>query len=709
MPYLDTGIYEIRKRIQARLERDFRMAQDALNKLEEQLTCSICLEIYTDPKLLLCNHVCCRKCLIKLVFRDEQGELSLPCPTCRQITKPIPASGVSGLATAFHINHLLDIYNAFHKKVPDPVEVAGATKPNSMKMVSYCSEHREKELELYCDTCGRLICWKCTKSRGGKHHSHNYDEAFQQYEEEIKSSLEPMDKQLMSINEVLIQLDKQSGELADHQVAVEADIHNTMRRLREVLFARETSLIAQLHRITQGKLKELSVRKDRIETTQAQLSSCLEFMKESLKAGSRREVLKMKTTLDQQVRELTTTFQPEKLECWSENSVISFSASADLTAICQNFGQLLTQDSPDPSKCLATGKGLVVAPLGEMSRATFEAVNFNGQPCSLDPGRIDCSLVAEKAISVETQSIGYYGISYQPTIEGRHQLHIRIDGCHIKGSPFQVAVLSVATNRTPSLVLEGLNAPWGVARNSKGEFVVTEESAHCVSLFTPSGRKVKSFGGEGPGLGQFCSPRGVVVDGEGSILVIDCNNHRVQKFTASGRFVAAVGTMGIGNLRFHHPKDLARNPKNNRLYVVDDSNHIQVLNPDLTFFSSFAGQFVYPCGVACDSDGNVYVADSSSNSVQVFTAEGKLVRMFGEGELSMPIGVAIDVSGLVYVSEYISHRVSVFNSEGHFLTCFGQEGVGLGEFKCLGNVAVANGVLYVCDRNNHRVQSFIIH
>ena len=39
----------------------------AIKKLEDQLNCSICLDTYTDPKLLQCFHVYCRKCLIKLV------------------------------------------------------------------------------------------------------------------------------------------------------------------------------------------------------------------------------------------------------------------------------------------------------------------------------------------------------------------------------------------------------------------------------------------------------------------------------------------------------------------------------------------------------------------------------------------------------------------------------------------------------------------
>ena len=61
-------------------------------------------------------------------------------------------------------------------------------------------------------------------------------------------------------------------------------------------------------------------------------------------------------------------------------------------------------------------------------------------------------------------------------------------------------------------------------------------------------------------------------------------------------------------------------------------------------------------GIACDSTGKVYVTDRDNNRIQVFTAEGKFLRMFGQrgqgrGELHSPIGIAIDTSGIVYVSE----------------------------------------------------------
>ena len=71
----------------------------------------------------------------------------------------------------------------------------------------------------------------------------------------------------------------------------------------------------------------------------------------------------------------------------------------------------------------------------------------------------------------------------------------------------------------------------------------------------------------------------------------------------------------------------------------------------------------------------MYVTDSSNHRIQVFTAEGKFLRTFGQlgqgrWDLNWPIGIAIDTSGIVYVSEGVNNRVSLFTSEGQFVTSF---------------------------------------
>ena len=684
------------------------MAEEALKRLEEQLNCSICLDTFTDPKLLQCFHVFCQQCLVPLGVRDQQGQLSLTCPTCRQVT-PIPANGVTGLHSAFHINHLLEIQDSVQKlqNPSSPLEgaVGGTILENPSKNpAQFCFEHKE-ELKLYCETCGDLICYKCALKKGGKHWSHEYEElneAFEKYKEEVTSAIEPMEKQVAIIKKALALIEQRCGEISDQRETIEKNVHVTFRRLREVLTARETELIGLLHKTTQGKLKGLAAQSDQIETTLVQLNSCLHFMRESIKIGNESDVLMMRADTIRQVEELTTPFRADTLKPNTEADMI-FSALENLATACEKYGQVLSI-----SKCHVTGKGLESAVVGVEAMAILHAEDMELK------SELECELVSEitgtqTSCCVERKGQSQYEIRYQPTIKGRHQLHIKVGGQHVRESLSSVAVKSpVKKLGTPILTIDGVNGPMGVAVNQRGEVVVTEMDINRVSVSSPSGKKLRSFGN--------LSPMGLTVDGEGNILVADYSNNRIQKFTTEGLFLA---TYGGGPMQLNGPTDIAFSTTNSKVYVVDRSNdRIQVLNSDLTFSSTFGslgsdkGQFNGPWGIACDSMGKVYVADMINYRIQVFTAEGTFVRMFGRrgqgrGELDGLYYVAVDTSGMVYVSEYANNRVSVFTSEGQFVMSFGKKGCRPGEFLGPFGLAVDNsGVVYVCDRDNNRVQVF---
>jgi len=706
------------------------MAEEALKKLEEQLNCSICLDIYTDPKLLQCFHIYCQQCLVPLGVRDQQGQLGLTCPACRQVT-PIPATGVAGLQSAFHINRFLEIRESLQKKLENPVATPEGAVGGAMmdvpprKVVGHCFQHPEEELRLYCETCGELVCIQCSL-KGGKHHDHDcaqIKKAFEKYQEEITASLEPMEKQVAIVMKALAELDTCCEEISNQRAAVQDKIQKTFRRLREILNVRETELIGKLDQMTQGKLKGLAAQMDQIETTLAQLNSCLHFMRESLRGGSEEDVLTMKINTVEQVKELTTPFQPDILKPNTEAD-IAFSSPAEMITMCKNYGQIiLAKYLPDPSQCHTTGKAVEVAAVREKSTASLQAISFEGNPCEEPIESLECKLVSEitgtrASCSVERRGQNQYEISYQPTVKGRHQLHIKAEGQHVRGSPFSVAVKApVEELGTPIRTINGVGGPWGIAINQRQEVVVTETESNCVSVFSPSGQRLQSFATSGPGQGQLDDPHGVAVDGEGNILVADTDNNRIQKFTQEGQFLTAVGAQGSGPLQFKYPIDIAFNCKNSKVYVVDWLNHrIQILNSDLTFSSTLGkngsgkGQFNFPRGIACDSTGKVYVTDNNNYRIQVFTAKGKFLRMFGRrgqgrDRLDGPNSVAIDSSGMVYVSEWRNNRVSVFTSEGQFVTSFGRRGKGPGEFKTVCGLAVnSSGVVYVCDYDNNRVQ-----
>ena len=682
----------------------------ALEKLQDQLNCSICLETYTNPKQLQCHHVYCQQCLDRLARQDQQGQLSLTCPNCRQVT-PVPASGVAGLQAAFQVNKLLDIVeeHSVNVVVANP-EKTVLTSEKQTQQKSICSEHDGKEMELYCITCEGAICWECA-IRGGKHHSHNYEklkEAFTKCKKELES-------ELMNTKWILSQYDKHHARILENQVAVEADVNNTITQIEKALAIRKTQLISQLNKLTEDKLKSLAAEKDKIKQFQDNIKENLNIVNwgEALACIRKNDIVK-------KANELTLTFRRSFSPGTKADMMFS---RTNIAALCQTYGTVTAPSLPDPSKCYGNLKTAVT--VGKKSIAVVEAVNFKGEPISRPTlTSIACELISEITGTRSRGSVFAGGkvsqceISFQPTIKGRHQLHIKIAGQNIGGSPLPVfASSSIEMIGSPILTIGNVREPMGVAISSKGRVIVTEWNKHCVTTFSPSGLKLGSFGPLDSGQQRFNNPCGIAVDTEGNIFVAEHGNHRIQKFTAQGRFLRAVGTEGHEPLQFHHPFGLAFSASHGRVYIGSDDGHIQILNLDLSYFKTFGtsgsgeGQFNNPRHITCDSKGRVYVADRDNNRIQVFTAEGEFLRIFskcdgGSRELDMPYGVAVDSDGRVYVSEWGSHCVSVFTSEGQFVKSFSSMGDKPEHLLNPYGLAVDSGVVYVCDSDNNCIQLF---
>ena len=189
---------------------------------------------------------------------------------------------------------------------------------------------------------------------------------------------------------------------------------------------------------------------------------------------------------------------------------------------------------------------------------------------------------------IQMQQNSQYKITYQPTKRGKHQLNIKINGREIQGSPFIIAVTSSPQSLgQPVRVIGNLQKAWFVSTNSQNQIIVTEAGSKCVSVFSPEGEKIHSFGSKGTNDGQFQFPSGVTVDNVGNIYVVDSINHRIHKLSSDGKFIQSVGTKGSGQLQFNNPMGVSFNPNNQKLYVCDQRNaRVQVVNTDLTYHST---------------------------------------------------------------------------------------------------------------------------
>ena len=199
----------------------------------------------------------------------------------------------------------------------------------------------------------------------------------------------------------------------------------------------------------------------------------------------------------------------------------------------------------------------------------------------------------------------------------------------------------------------------------------------------------------------------------------------LQEQTQFLKYSRTVGMTTMRGRGFYYPVDSAIGG-DGRIYVVSrsserapaDTVRVTMLNLDGEYFGVFGakgnadGEFLWPCCIAVDGGGGVYVSDEQLHRITLFTASGEFVSRWGthgsgEGELDGPSGIAFDPDGNVLVSDARNHRVQKFTKEGLFLSAFGAAGSRDGDLDLPWGLATnADGEVFVADWGNDRVQRF---
>ncbi len=115
------------------------------------LECPICSERFKQPKQLECSHSFCLECLQQLKEKTPSAT-KLACPVCRQDIL-LKENGIDGLKNDFKAVNLLEIIVAQEKQLTCQQE----EQAPSQEYVSKCSQHNDKDLIMYCDSCNKLV------------------------------------------------------------------------------------------------------------------------------------------------------------------------------------------------------------------------------------------------------------------------------------------------------------------------------------------------------------------------------------------------------------------------------------------------------------------------------------------------------------------------------------------------------------------------
>ena len=327
----------------------------ALDKLEDQLTCPVCLNQYDNPKTLPCLHSFCLKCIQKLPFDFEDGKKFIICPICRAKTKII-SNNVEGLPSAFFINNLLEIQHVLkkvsvkqqlfcdnceeqdasgyckqcqawlcegcvthHKKWKrfSSHEVLGsdiASTPSQLlpvkeEEVMSCSDHNEP-LRVYCETCQALICRDCTISTHRDHSYHLVSDVFSKHSKEIECTLDLLKQKVSATTKNIKALSQSKIKVVDSGKVAKQDVSSFVQSLIELLKESQSERIENIDRILEIKLQLLAQQKKEAEIALQQLQSCAEYVEQCLQHGSHQQVLLEESKMVARMKQLNEQIDP---------------------------------------------------------------------------------------------------------------------------------------------------------------------------------------------------------------------------------------------------------------------------------------------------------------------------------------------------------------------------------------------------------------
>jgi len=254
-----------------------------------------------------------------------------------------------------------------------------------------------------------------------------------------------------------------------------------------------------------------------------------------------------------------------------------------------------------------------------------------------------------------------------------------------------------------------LTTPTGTAFDSIGNIYIVDNGLCAVGKITIAtgnilvyaGNGSCSYGGDGGSAtsAAMANPTGIAIDSAGNVYIADTNNARIRKVTASSGNISTVAGNGTTG-------------------STGDGG------------AATSAELYSPTGVAVDSAGNIYIADSANNKIRKVTVStGKISTVAGTGTggysgdgaaatsaaLSQPTGVALDSAGNVYIADKNNSRIrKITIATGYISTVAGNGSSGFaGDGAAATSAEISNpnavavdpsGNIYIADTGNNRIR-----
>ena len=738
--------------------------QTLLNNLHEELSCSVCMSKYTDPKQLPCLHSFCLHCL-NGIQRTSGRRDKIACPECRQEFNVPDNGNLAALPTNFRINSLLDVLAikecsttgvkcgncdnrskeshycfqccafwcgeciTFHngmKANKDHYALAledfqDHDFENILKRPTFCAipGHEKKEIEFFCNICEVAICNACALTNHDGHGKILLEQAANERKLRVKSAIESQKrKRAQTKRSKITKLDESLSEVQEQAARLKRNVQEYADSIHAAIETKKLEIFDDVERRTKASLQEIGKQKEEIEEQARKHESEIENTETLLKRSTSAQVMQPNELVDKILKEENYHEVSDHDDGFFQGFFFVRNHKLfDLVSL-EQIGSL-RESQTRAHQSSADGKGISAAIVGLEAQlfvitrdkkcqqcydnndcVTLEIRNRQGDNCAAE-------------VQVQDNKDGSYKIKYFAKETGTCSASVKVNGEHIRGSPFEVQVKPRQFRPVLSFGEQILKNPWGVAVNEQDEIAVSDTGNHKIHLFKSNGSHIKSFGEQGAKPGEFDWPCGIVFHGANIIVAEQSENCRIQELSRQGEYLSHFGEEGSLDHQLDFPAGLSIDSDGNIIVTDKENKLIKIFSADGQFLKKLGteGRLTEPYH-CIQHDIYLIVSDSGDHSLKCFDRNGNFLYKFGKkgntnGEYNEPSCLSMDKAGHLMVCDSENDRVQVFDLSGKFVAKFGTKGSGMGEFTTPISAAVlSDGKIVVSDLNNSRIQIF---
>ena len=259
--------------------------------LKKQVTCSICLDTYTEPKTISCLHTFCCECLERHA-RVSQRQGKFRCPECQAEIDLPEGNRFDRLPNSFFHKSLLGVIKAEDRQAI-PRQQQGT-----------CSQHTEERVRYYCSSCEVYVCPICVTE---DHRGHAFDvleKAVQEGKKSIMSAVETIKEKANLFGAELRKLEETSEDVEMIIAIAKQEVSEATEHVITKTRRQEKQLLESLEMTRRRRIERINSAKQELESLIKIINRATEFAENLVQRRSDRDIIQNKNKLRQKLEEL---------------------------------------------------------------------------------------------------------------------------------------------------------------------------------------------------------------------------------------------------------------------------------------------------------------------------------------------------------------------------------------------------------------------